>query len=224
MLEKKILTSSRITLFIICGLIILIAVFLVGLYWGQLINRDTYQQGYNDAWNQAKQLVDESGYFLPEPDEVFELAGAIIEINEINRTFTLDAQPISDNPLAKAGLLTRTVAVDENTLIFKNTPKGFEEFEAEQEEFDNLIAELGPEDEMPEAPAAYIVDVVKFNDLASGDMVIVASLADIKDVEQFTASQIDIYVPIEEMIPEEPAEPEELPGEEPATVEESLEE
>jgi len=193
-MEKRILNSSRIFLFIICGLIILIAVFLVGLFWGQKSMDAAYQQGYQAAWNDARELVDESGYFPPEPEEVLELYGEITGINEINKTIAFQAEPYSDNPFADTSSLLRTVAVNESTLIMKMVQKDLDEFLEEQQEYDALIAGLGPEEELPEPPTSYYTEVVGFEELEPGQSISAASLTDIKSAEEYTASQINIFI------------------------------
>jgi hypothetical protein len=206
MMEKKILSGTNKALLIICGLIILIAVFLAGLFWGQQASKMVYQQGYNDAWQYARQLIEDSGFFPPEPDEVFNLSGEIVEINENKQMITLQAEPYSSNPLADTGSLMRTVKLDENTAIVKNTEKSIEQFNAEQTEYNALIAGLGPEDEIPDPPLNYETEVVDFGSLKTGLTVNISAQENIKDADEFIAERIEIYISAPVVEEEAPAE------------------
>lgn len=205
--EQKILSSSKLGLFIVCGLIIVIAAFLVGLYWGQQYGGDGYQQGYNAAWQKAQDLT--AHLFPPEPQEVLQLSGKVTDINTRGNSLTLEAEPLTDNPFVQAGPLTRTVQIDENTDITKYTEKDLAEFAAEEEQFQKALTSLGPDQTPPEPPSAYDSEEISLSDLKAGDSVTVESLTDIKNATSFTASRIGVYVqqPSPELTPPEPEPP-----------------
>ncbi|MBU0649384.1 hypothetical protein KJ969_04815 [Patescibacteria group bacterium] len=192
MLEKKILSSTRLALFVVSGLIILLAVFLVGLYWGQNADRDIYQQGYNSAWQRAADLIDRLGVFAPEQDEIFTIKGTVAD--KKTNGITLSAEPETDNPFADQGPLERSVTIDANTQIFKRTTKSDQEFESEMEQYLQKISQAGDEEDVANPPTDYAEQAIDFDDIEEGDAVSVTALENIKGVEEFVASKIYILV------------------------------
>ena len=196
MLERKILNSTRLVLFIISGLIILIAVFLVGLYWGQMGLRDLYQEGYETAWQKAKSVVQDTGVFAPEPEEIYTIRGTVLskKTNEI----TLSADTETDNPFVSQGPLVRNVKIDESTQILKRIIKTDEEFEREIAEYIQKTAQAGDEEEVMDPPTDYTEQAIDFDDIVEGDTISVTALENIKGVEEFTASAIHVLTAGEE--------------------------
>lgn len=201
MMEQKIHNGTRWTLIIVSSLIILTAVFLVGLFWGQKSTENAYQQGYDAGWSAARLAVEESGLFPPEIEEINNLSGEIMDINVKNQSFTIMAESVSTNPLAETGPMIRTIQINEATVITKNTPKNFDEFFKEQEAYDRKFATLDPEDTPPEAPSPYEREEIGFDDLVAGQTVTAYSSENIKSADSIVAERVDIY--IEEQIEEE---------------------
>jgi hypothetical protein len=201
MIEKKILNSSRIFLIIICSLIILTAVFLAGLFWGQNTATTAYQMGYQTAWSTAQRAVEESGYFAPEAEEVFEIFGTIVNINNNKKSITIESEPYSDNPLADTGAVLKEIMVDDHTLFYINTPKSFEEFQTEVDAHDAALLKLGRDEIPPEPPLIYNSEKVAFENLSLGDYIGALAETNIKGLDEFTASEINVYLEPEEEPP-----------------------
>jgi len=192
MLEKKILSSTRLALFVVSGLIILIAVFLVGLYWGQTTSRDIYQQGYESAWQSAKNLVTELGVFAPEQEEIFTIRGTIS--NKKAHEITLSAEPETDNPFIDAGPLERNVLINADTQIFKRTAKDEQDFEQEMEQYLQQAALAGDEEAAPGAPTDYVEEIISLDGMREGDAVSITALENIKGAQEFTAAKIYVLI------------------------------
>jgi hypothetical protein len=197
MIEQKIHNGTRWSLIIISSLIILTAVFLVGLFWGQKNTENAYQQGYDAGWSTARLAVEESGVFPPEIEEINSLSGEIMDINTKNQSFTIMADAVSNNPLEETGPMIRTIQINEAAVITKNTPKDFDEFFKEQEAYDRQLATLSPEETPPEAPSPYDTEEIGFEDLEAGQTVTVHSSENIRIADLIVAERIDIYIEVE---------------------------
>jgi len=194
-MEQKIHNGSRWVLITISSLIVLTAVFLGGLFWGQKSSESAYQQGYNAGWSAAKLAVDESGIFPPELEEILDMAGEIIDVSEKNHTLTMMAQSFSDNPLAETGPAIRTIQISVDTIISKKIPKDFEEYFAEQEAYDELMASLGPDDPgVGQPPFPFTSEDGAFEDFLVGQTIVVHTSIDIKDVDEINPEFVDIIV------------------------------
>jgi len=194
MMEQKIHNSTRWTLIIVSSLIILTAVFMVGLFWGQKNTENAYQQGYDAGWSAAGLAIEESGLFPEEIEEVKDVSGEIMDINTKNQSFTMMAESVSNNPLAETGPMIRTIQINEATIITKNTAKDFEEYFKEQEAYDRQMAILDPEETPAEPPSPYEKEEIGFDDIIAGLRVTVYSSENIKTADSITAERIDIYI------------------------------
>jgi hypothetical protein len=194
-MEQKIHNGSRWALIIVSSVIVLTAVFLGGLFWGQKSSESAYQQGYVAAWSAAKLAIDESGFFPPEFEEIFDMAGEIMDINVKNHTLTMMAEPISDNPLAETGPAIRTIQISVDTVLSKKIPKDFEEYFAEQEAYDAQFAELGPDDpEVGQPPFPFTSEDAVFEDFEVGQIIVVHTSIDIKEAEQINPEYVDLII------------------------------
>lgn len=193
MIEQKVHNGSRWALIIVSLLIILTAVFLGGLFWGQKNSENAYQQGYTAGWSAAKLAVDESGIFPPEFEEIFDMTGEIMSISEKNHTLTLMVEPFSDNPLAEAGPSIRVIQIGVDTVLNKKIPKNFEEYLNEQEAYDALITSLGPDDtEIGQPPSPFTDENAVFEDFSVGQTIVIHTLIDIKKADKINPESVDI--------------------------------
>lgn len=203
--EQKFLNGTRLTLVIVSLLIILTAVFLVGFFWGQKNSEQAYQLGYEAGWQSAKEIVDQSGIFPPEPEEINQLVGEITDINKTNHALTMMIEPYNDNPLADSGPLSRTIQISIDTEITKYTPKSLEEFLQEQAAYDEMIEDLPPEEVPGEPPSPYDFEKVDFEAFELGQLVSVHSLEDISEKTVINPDRVGIYLE-EEVLPPAPEE------------------
>ncbi|MDD4995391.1 MAG: hypothetical protein PHW53_02945 [Patescibacteria group bacterium] len=192
-MEQKILAGTKLLLFAICTLIILAAAFLTGLFWGQKSAKDAFNLGYTTAWQAAKEAVDASGLFAPEPEEIMAISGTITNINASAGALTITAEPLSDNPLASRENISRIVRTDSATTFIIRTEKDTEKFDAEQEAFNKKMNALAANQTPPEPPTLYNDTPAEFEDIEQGGRITVKAETNIKDAAEFTASEVIIY-------------------------------
>ncbi|MBN1585541.1 hypothetical protein JW899_04210 [Candidatus Uhrbacteria bacterium] len=130
------------------------AAFLAGYAIGAKRADDGYRAGYERAWGDAKQKLDDSGFF-PNP-EATSVSGTITAIGP--NYVDIAANPTVLNPLSDPAPTSRRVLLTDRTKIAVLSYLPSEEFEElnrkYQESFEAYVresAESGPED-MPEPP------------------------------------------------------------------------
>jgi len=187
----------------IIAIIVLVLVFLVGMFIGTKLSRkvattsgnqpDTFQAG----WDAAKARLSQSplGMSIPAGREIKDISGTIQKIN--GNQLTVKINPLE--PLADPTLDTRVVTVDSNTKITLSTPKDPTEFQKEVQDFQDKVKQQQQETQTnPSAPQTPITPPISYNkknigllDLKINQQVEITASADIKDAKEFTATQID---------------------------------
>ena len=123
------------------------------------------------------------------------MAGEVMDINKINHTLTMIAAPFSGNPLAESGPAIRTIQISVDTVLSKKIPKDFEEYLAEQEAYDELMASLGPDDpEVGQPPLPFTSEDAVFEDFEVGQTIIIHKSFDIKTADEINPESVDIIV------------------------------
>lgn len=165
------------------NILTIIVIFGIGLFLGRFVLVDSgaiyeeaYKKGYNQAWETAKNLVEQEARGLETPKEVYKLTGGI---NKVSANFLeIEASPVSENPLSEFYKTTvRKVLIDSNTKIIKREKRKREEIEKE-EESGKEVSNFWEEIEIP------------LSGLKKGDEVIVFSDTNILTTKEFTASKI----------------------------------
>jgi|GEM_PF-7116470 len=205
--HKRISSTTQIILIVICILIAITAAFLIGLFWGQKSYETAFKTGYETGWQAAEKRLEDGGFIFPEEEIINTVNGTIIEIN--TDSFTLEAEQASSNPLA-TNPIERTVNINNDTIIYQNIEKDPETVAAEQQVFDEALAQLGPDEEVPDPPSFYETQEIEFSDLEIGSRVSVSAEENIGNATSIDAAQVDMYMSIEpEVEPADDIEPEE---------------
>ena len=117
----------------------LIIGFLLGMVVGysskKIDTKPIYQQGYQNGWQEAKNLIEKKLPFLQTPKEVFSLEGEVLKVS--TNWLEIKAEPVCDNPLSEVCKETiRKIKVTPATKIIKEEkirpsapPKSPEELE-----------------------------------------------------------------------------------------------
>lgn len=153
-----------------------------------------YDKGYKDGWEAARKAVEETGLFLPEPEEIFVLSGEIAKIE--NGILVVKADSLTMSPLDKEGPSERRVKVISNTRLTKLVAKSEEERLAEEEAFEKVFAEGiesmegGVEPLLP--PSPYKEEKINLSDLKTGERITVEAGENIKDKEEFEALTVRV--------------------------------
>jgi hypothetical protein len=139
-----------------------------------------YGTGYNAAWDNATAVIDAIQFpILPQPNETLSIAGAIKGISAAGNVLTVQADPVSTNPLsADSKPTTRSVRITAATRIVKlvaKTPQQIQEALA-----GNATTALYSEENIPAGQ------------LKNGDRVVITSERNIKRETEITAAKISV--------------------------------
>lgn len=170
------------------------------------VGPNTYQAG----WDAAKQRLIDSGS-VPSTGmnvEVRAVSGQITEIN--GDKITLKIRPLE--PLADASLDTRIITVDSNTKITSMVPKDPKEFATEMEAYSKKMSaninvtpnmtKVGSTSTPPvpyvpiTPPESFTKTTISVSDLKVGQTINVTTDKNIKDVKEFSATEISYYAPM----------------------------
>lgn len=172
-------------------LIIAIIVFLGGLYLGETgmlklftqletikpvaEEKGTYEQGYQEALDFARQKLMERGEFMTPGS----LAATIKSVSGQNVTIEFETSVLD---IFADGMATKTVIVGDDTVIEQHIPRLEEEFEKEYLAFEKAREEYevryvaNPDDpnlQEPQEPQEYTVKTLTVSDLQAGDRIFV---------------------------------------------------
>ena len=175
------------------SLLIIIAVFISGSVIGMVA--DPYlpsaisnaKKGYDTGFAAARKVVEEStlGNFFKTPDDVRTLSGTVTSIDG-NR---ISLHLASNNPFDDASLADRTVLITADTKIVKNVakdPKTLSEELARYRALTKTSTSGVPQ------PQPYDKVVSDFSVIKAGDSISVSASENIKMMEEFSASEIQI--------------------------------
>lgn len=168
----------------IISVVILVAVsFLIGTYSidKASIEKKGYDAGYNAAWDKATKLIDSvKTPIFPIQEDIRLIAGTIKTISLSGSSLTIEASPVSTNPLSEDSKPTvRTVKITPATKIVKMRPKTPEEIQA-------MISQDRPL--IPLAP--FLEEETTFSQLKNGDRITVTSDKNIKKEMEIMALKI----------------------------------
>ncbi|MBU1292385.1 hypothetical protein KKH07_02860 [Patescibacteria group bacterium] len=167
--------TKNIFLVIIVAVICFIAGYMIyPVLKPALKSGDTFEAG----WQAAKERLEQSDFNMPTDMEITSIYGKITKIE--GDKITVAITPLS--PLADPKLDTRIVTANENTKIYKLTPKSEEEMREEE-------IEIGP-DEIPMSAEPYKREEISLSDLQVDQKISVFAAEDIKEKKEFTAESI----------------------------------
>ncbi len=135
----------------IISVVILIAVsFLAGTYSTDkaCVEKTGYDAGYNAAWDKAIKLVDSSTIpIFPTQGEILSIGGTIKTISLPDNSLTIEASPVSTNPLSEDSKPTvRTVKITPATKIVKIKAKTPEEIQASAQQNNTAFVPFSEEE------------------------------------------------------------------------------
>ena len=163
--------------------IIIIVSFFVGTYSidRASIEKRGYDAGYNAAWDKAAKLVESSTTpIFSMQGEMLSISGTIKTILPSGDSLTIEASPVSTNPLSEDSKPTiRTVKITPATKIVKMTAKTPEEMQAKVSPDQPLI---------PMMP--FSEEEITFSQLKEGDVITVTSDKNIKREMEIIALKI----------------------------------
>jgi hypothetical protein len=172
--------------------ILLAAAILSGAFVvGYSVGTDTAQDptapesaGYRAGFEAARQKIADSGLLPPSSATITSVNGIIASTTD--SSITINAGPVSSNPLDPTGPLTRTITVNEQTRVTRIVPLSDKEFRDRLAEFNRLTAA----GKTASPPQPFAEEPAKFSDLAVGMNITATASADIRDTQAFTATQI----------------------------------
>lgn len=173
----------------IIAVVIASAVFLAGKnYYKPIIYKDGYDAGYKEAWSKAKALVDSSILFS-ESATMNSISGKIKTISVSDEMLTIEADPVSLNPLSEESKSTiRQVRINPDTKIIKRNVASQEEIQKMLEEMKNKQVTLDPSAPFP----PFAEQELAFDGLKAGQRIIISANKDIKTEIDIIAAKIEI--------------------------------
>ncbi|MBU4298818.1 hypothetical protein KJ636_02150 [Patescibacteria group bacterium] len=166
--------------------VILIAVsFFVGTYSidRASIEKRGYDAGYNAAWDKAAKLVESSTTpIFSMQGEMLSIGGTIKTISLSGDSLTIEASPVSTNPLSEDSKPTiRTVKITPVTKIVKITAKTPEEMQA-----------MIKQNQTSQPMMPFSEQEITFSQLKEGDVITVTSDKNIKREMEIIALKITL--------------------------------
>ena len=120
------------------------------------------------------------------------ISGEIIVINSNSLEIKLD--PPSFRNIIKRQDDVRIALIDESTEIVRLTPKPEAQILAEEEAFQEAIADSDGTGTPPTAPIPFDESAISLNELSVGQIVRIVSIEVIGDIAGFTASKISLLI------------------------------
>ncbi len=175
-------------LWVLTGLVILLAVFLagysIGTKSGTSISSKEDGAGYRAGLEAARQKIRNSGILPPEPSEVRIVNGTVSGVS--GNLITISALPITANPLEPQGPSIRAVTVTDKTVLKMTIPLTNEEFQKAIEKY-NAASRSG--ERLP-PPSPYREVTITLADIRNGMGINVTADKDIRLAETFTATTV----------------------------------
>lgn len=183
----------------ILTIFLIILSFGVGIFIGVKIKKTNAPAGTNNTyqagWDGAMKALGESGGvpIFPEGIEIKSLNGAVSAASGNAITVKVSTPGLIGTP----ELVTRTVTVSNNTKIVRLVQKDPAQFQKEMQEFQDKIKQQqgqplsGPQD-LPTPPEFQDKKDANIGDIKVGQMIMVQSGEDIKNKQQFVATEIQI--------------------------------
>lgn len=141
------------------------------------------KKGYDAGFAAARKVVEDStlGNFFKTPDDVRTLSGTVTAIEGDKITMHL----ASINPFDDQSLNDRTVLITADTKIVKNVAKDPKTLSEELAKY-RFTAKGGA------APQSYVQIITSMSDIKVGTSVLVKSSENVKMMQEFTASEVQI--------------------------------
>ena len=176
----------------VIAVIIASAAFLAGKnYYKPIIYKDGYDAGYKEAWNKAKILVDSSILFS-ESATMNSISGKIKVISASDKLLTVEADPVSFNPLSDESKSTiRQVRINPDTKIIKINAASQEEIQKMLEEIKNKQVTFDSSAPFP----PFTEQELAFDGLKAEQRIIISANKDIKIEIDIAAAKIEITEP-----------------------------
>jgi hypothetical protein len=141
--------------------------------------------GYQAGYDAARQKLKDSGA-LPTPAEIKTVTGIVTVIAGAN--LTIQAYPVSANPLEPAGPEVRTVTVSDAAAIVELVPLSDIEFRVALAAFNKQT--IAGKQMTP--PTPFREASLKLSDVRVGSTITVTSATDIRDAASITATKITV--------------------------------
>lgn len=140
----------------------------------------SYDAGYKAAWDNATALIDSiQSPILPQPSETFSIAGVINGISAAGNVLTVQADPVSTNPLSADSKPTaRSVRITAATKIVRITAKTSQEIQEALSQNRTI--------------ALYSEEEIRPSQLAIGDRIVITSERNVKRETEIMAAKISV--------------------------------
>jgi hypothetical protein len=188
--------------------IIIIAAIVIslgaGVFVGMKIKKTSVPvaggDSYKSGWEAAMQTVKESG-IIPQPPDgmgMKNITGIVQTISGNTLTLKITMPGLIDAP----ELITRTVTIDANTKIFQLVQKDPAQVQKEMAVFEEKFKEQQANKTSEVLPMVDIQDKkeVTVSSIKAGQIVMIRVEDDIKNKQQFTASEIQIQPVMQDLL------------------------
>jgi len=176
-------------LWILVVIVLVSGAFLGGYTVGKIAGAtiaSTGNSGYDAGYAAAAQKIAESGIIPPESVQVMNVSGTVTAVAA--NTFTMNANPITANPLAVPGPTVRTVTVDAATTVVKLVALTDAEFKTAMETF-NKESAAG---KAAVLPVPYREEKSSVGAIQVGATITATAATDVRDAASFSATKIVI--------------------------------
>lgn len=147
----------------------------------------SYDAGYADA----KSTLERLSVIAPEPAQLTELSGPVVEVKGTSFTMQVDKEVL--NPLVKDVPEIREVRVGDGTAIVIKVLRDAAAYKADLEAYNKSLGEAVPAGKtVPAAPSPYEDKKISLSDLKKGDHVIVSAGRDVKREASFDAVRVEL--------------------------------
>lgn len=159
-------------------------------YYASRVPSANGNNSYQAGFDAAKKLVEESpiGAMFRTPDDIRSLSGVVAGIS--GNKVTLHRQSV--NPFEDSSLINRMVIIDDNTKVVKLSQKDPKVFQAEMDAFMKKIQSGKASPQVSVPPEPFTSTPATLSDIATGDILNVVAVENIKTMNEFTASEIQI--------------------------------
>ena len=171
-----------------------VVVFLLGYSVSYLVDKSSINNSYTAGWNAAKQRVADVGFVPPVPANmpVESVSGTVQSIN--GDKITVKIHPLE--VFADASLDTRTIDITSGTKMYSVTMVDQKTFAAEMNAFSKKMQTTGTNSATSLTPPSPTTKTaISLSDLKVGNIVSINTSSDIKEVKEFSATEIDVNNP-----------------------------
>lgn len=150
------------------------------------------KKGYTTGFDAARQIVEGSRYgdYFRTPSDIRYVSGTVTAINGDRLTISAQEQNLFDGLVESE----KTVIIDANTSVYKFEPKDPKVY---QEELATFLKSLASKVAGVVAPLPTTKIAIDLSSITIGTLIAAIALENIKDMKEFTASEIQIQHKLE---------------------------